>query len=128
VGLNSDESVTRLKGQGRPIIGQRGRAQMLAALGCVDYLVLFPETSVAPLVERVRPDVLVKAAQYGPDEVVGGDLVRSYGGQVVLAPLIDGMSTSQLVRTLQQSRDAAEEPTSDSSARRPGASGEDAAR
>jgi D-beta-D-heptose 7-phosphate kinase / D-beta-D-heptose 1-phosphate adenosyltransferase len=128
VGLNSDESVTRLKGEGRPIIGQRGRAQMLAALGCVDYVVLFPETSVAPLVERVRPDVLVKAAHYGPDEVVGGELVRSYGGQVVLAPLIDGMSTSQLVRTLQQSRDAGQTPTSAGSARRREASSEDAAR
>ena len=64
VGLNSDRSVRELKGPGRPIIDQQGRAEMLAALACVDYVVIFDEASVAGLVERVRPDVLVKAAQY----------------------------------------------------------------
>lgn len=98
VGLNSDESVAQLKGEGRPIIGERGRAQMLAALACVDYVVLFSETSVAPLVERVRPDILVKAAQYAPGEVVGGEFVERYGGQVVLAPLVEGFSTSEILQ------------------------------
>jgi len=98
VGLNSDESVERLKGEGRPIIGEGGRARMLAALACVDYVVLFSETSVAPLVERIRPDILVKAAQYAPGEVVGGDIVEGYGGQVVLAPLVEGFSTSEILQ------------------------------
>ncbi len=98
VGLNSDASVVRLKGEGRPIIGQQGRAQMLAALACVDYVVLFDETSVAPLVEQIRPDILVKAAQYAPEEVVGGDIVRSYGGQVMLAPVVEGLSTSEILQ------------------------------
>ncbi len=97
VGLNSDTSVISLKGEGRPIIGEQGRAQMLAALACVDYVVLFEETSVAPLVERVRPDILVKAAQYAPDEVVGGEIVQSYGGQVALAPVVEGLSTSEIL-------------------------------
>ena len=79
VGLNSDVSVVQLKGEGRPIIGEEGRAQMLAALACVDYVVLFDESSVAPLVGKIRPDVLVKAAQYAPDQVVGGDIVEGYG-------------------------------------------------
>ena len=100
VGLNSDSSVSRLKGDDRPIIGESGRAQMLAALACVDYVVLFEETSVAPLVERIRPDILVKAAQYTREEVVGGDFVQSYGGQVVLAPLAEGVSTSEILAKL----------------------------
>ncbi|MHB8899570.1 MAG: PfkB family carbohydrate kinase [Thermoguttaceae bacterium] len=98
VGLNSDESVVRLKGKGRPIIDQRGRAQMLAALACVDYVVIFDEPSVAALVELVRPDILVKAAQYAPEQVVGGDFVRSLGGQVVLAPVVEGLSTSEILQ------------------------------
>ena len=98
VGLNSDQSVSMLKGNGRPIIGQQGRAQMLAALTCVDYVVLFEETSVASLVGRVRPDILVKAAQYALDEVVGGEIVQSYGGQIVLAPLLNDISTSEILQ------------------------------
>ncbi|NLS92907.1 MAG: bifunctional heptose 7-phosphate kinase/heptose 1-phosphate adenyltransferase [Planctomycetaceae bacterium] len=97
VGMNNDVSVANLKGKGRPIIDEQGRAQMLAALACVDYVVLFEETSVAPLVDRVRPDILVKAAQYTPDEVVGGELVRSYGGRIALAPVVEGLSTTEIL-------------------------------
>ena len=100
VGLNSDSSIVRLKGLGRPVIGEEGRAQMLAALACVDYVILFEETSVASLVERIRPDILVKAAQYSVDEVVGGEFVQGYGGQVVLAPLADGISTSEIMERI----------------------------
>ena len=64
VGLNSDRSVRELKGPGRPIVDQQGRAEMLAALACVDYVVIFDDASVAGLVERVLPDVLVKGGQY----------------------------------------------------------------
>lgn len=104
VGLNSDGSVSRLKGDGRPVIGEQGRAQMLAALACVDYVVVFEDTSVASLVQRVRPDILVKASQYSIEEVVGGEFVQSYGGQVMLAPLTDGMSTSEILHRLRQVR------------------------
>ncbi len=97
VGLNSDRSVAELKGAGRPLIDEQGRADLLAALECVDYVVVFDDASVAPLVERVRPDVLVKAAQYGPEEVVGHEIVRSYGGRVELVPMRGAYSTSRLI-------------------------------
>jgi len=87
VGLNSDRSVTLLKGAGRPIVDAQGRAEMLAALACVDYVVLFDEPSVAGLVELVRPDVLVKAAEYSVEQIVGHEVVERHGGRVVPVPL-----------------------------------------
>jgi D-beta-D-heptose 7-phosphate kinase/D-beta-D-heptose 1-phosphate adenosyltransferase len=111
VAVNSDHSVRALKGLGRPLVDESGRAEMLAALGCVDYVVLFDETSVAHLVARVRPDVLVKGAQYSVEEVVGHDIVRSYGGQVVPVPMRPGYSTSDLIAKIrglpEQKRSAA---------------------
>jgi len=100
VGLNSDRSARELKGGGRPLVGQQGRAEMLAALRCVDYVVVFDETSVVGLVEAVAPDVLVKSAQYGPEEVVGHEIVRRYGGQIVLAPMVGEYSTSRLIERI----------------------------
>ncbi|NQT16585.1 MAG: bifunctional heptose 7-phosphate kinase/heptose 1-phosphate adenyltransferase [Planctomycetes bacterium] len=100
VGLNSDRSVAALKGAGRPIVDERGRAEMLAALGCVDYVVVFDEQSVAPLVGRVLPDVLVKSAQYATDEVVGHEIVERHGGRVVLAGMKPAYSTSELMEKI----------------------------
>lgn len=100
VGLNSDQSVRSLKGPGHPVVDQVGRADVLAALGCVDCVVWFDDTSVAGLVERIRPDVLVKADQYAPEQVVGHEFVRSYGGQVVLAPMKGCYSTSRLIASI----------------------------
>ncbi len=100
VGLNSDRSVRQLKGAGRPIIDEVGRATMLAALECVDYVVLFDEASVASLVDQIRPDVLVKAAQYGAEQVVGHEIVTSYGGRIHLAGMQGNYSTTELVRRL----------------------------
>jgi D-beta-D-heptose 7-phosphate kinase/D-beta-D-heptose 1-phosphate adenosyltransferase len=100
VGVNSDRSVCELKGPGRPIVDEQGRAAMLAALGCVDYVVVFDDVSVTGLVERVLPDVLVKAAQYGVEEVVGHEIVEQHGGQVVLAPMKPAYSTSALVEKI----------------------------
>jgi D-beta-D-heptose 7-phosphate kinase/D-beta-D-heptose 1-phosphate adenosyltransferase len=97
VGLNSDRSVRNLKGAGHPIIDQAGRAEMLAGLACVDYVVVFDETHVTPLVRRVLPDVLVKAAQYSVQEVVGHEIVQSHGGRVVLTPLKPSYSTTRLI-------------------------------
>ncbi len=93
VGLNSDRSVRALKGKGRPIVPQGGRARLLAALEAVDYVVVFDETSVEKLVRAVRPDVLVKADQYSTKEVVG----RSHAGRVELAPMLKGLSTTDLI-------------------------------
>lgn len=98
VAVNSDRSVRELKGPGRPIIDEQGRAEMLAALEAVDYVVLFDTASVAPVVERILPDVLVKAAHYGPEEVVGHEIVERHGGRVVLAPVEGDYSTTDLIR------------------------------
>ncbi|HUT87871.1 MAG TPA: D-glycero-beta-D-manno-heptose 1-phosphate adenylyltransferase [Thermoguttaceae bacterium] len=112
VGVNSDRSVRELKGPGRPIIDEQGRAAMLAALGCVDYVVVFDDASVTKLVERVLPDVLVKSAQYRVEEVVGHEIVQHHGGQVVLAPLKGGYSTTELIEKIAGlAADAAEGPS-----------------
>lgn len=97
VGLNSDRSVRALKGPDRPVIDQEGRAQMLAALACVDYVVIFDETSVEGLIGRVLPDVLVKSDQYTPEQVVGHQIVKQHGGHVVTVPMKPHYSTTRLI-------------------------------
>lgn len=97
VGLNSDRSVARLKGPGRPVVDEQGRAAMLAALETVDYVVIFDEISVQSLVERIRPDVLIKAAQYGKEQVVGWQVVERHGGRVVTVPMAGEYSTTRLI-------------------------------
>jgi D-beta-D-heptose 7-phosphate kinase/D-beta-D-heptose 1-phosphate adenosyltransferase len=100
VGLNSDGSARRLKGPGRPINSEQVRSRVLASLADVDYVVLFDETSVLPLIQQVRPDVLVKGGDYGHDEVVGHEFVESCGGQVKLAPAVKGLSTTELINRI----------------------------
>jgi D-beta-D-heptose 7-phosphate kinase/D-beta-D-heptose 1-phosphate adenosyltransferase len=102
VGLNDDASVRRLKGPGRPVIGERQRAAILAALGCVNYVVMFDEDTPLALLERLKPDVLVKGGTYTADEVVGHEFVQSYGGQVHVTRLVEGISTSGLLASLKQ--------------------------
>jgi D-beta-D-heptose 7-phosphate kinase/D-beta-D-heptose 1-phosphate adenosyltransferase len=104
VAVNSDRSVTRLKGVGRPILSQDDRAACLAALACVDGVVVFDEDTPLALLERVRPDVLVKGGDYRIDQVVGQDLVRELGGEVVLVPLVPGHSTTRLVERARTTR------------------------
>ena len=94
LGLNSDASVTRLKGSGRPLQDENSRAQVLVSLGDVDAVVIFDEDTPLTLIEAFRPDLLVKGADYTEEEVVGAVEVRSYGGEVYLATLVDGQSTS----------------------------------
>jgi len=98
VGLNSDRSGRELKGAGRPIVDQRGRAAMLAALECVDYVVIFDDASVAGLVERVVPDVLIKGGDYAVENILGRDVVLRNGGRVLTLPLTDDYSTTALVQ------------------------------
>ena len=100
VGLNSDASVRENKGPDRPICTEQERASLLAALSSVDFITIFEETSVHPLIEAVRPDVLVKGGDYDVKGVVGHELVLGYGGKVVLAPELDGLSTSNLVERI----------------------------
>jgi rfaE bifunctional protein nucleotidyltransferase chain/domain len=106
VGLNSDRSARMLKGPGHPIVDQHGRAAMLAALACVDYVVLFDHPSVAGLIERVVPDVLVKSAEYAVEEVVGHETVLAHGGRVALAPRQGDYSTTRLIERILETRDA----------------------
>ena len=96
VGLNTDRSVRRLKGKGRPLVPQAQRARLLAALESVDYVVLFDEATPARLVKRIRPEVLIKGEDYGGKRVVG----REHAGRVELAPLVKGLSTSELLRRI----------------------------
>ena len=97
VALNSDASVQGLKGPGRPVQSEISRAQILASMADVDLVVVFSEATPLALIERLRPDVLVKGSDYSLKEVVGGDLVTSYGGQVHLADLVEGFSTTATV-------------------------------
>jgi D-beta-D-heptose 7-phosphate kinase/D-beta-D-heptose 1-phosphate adenosyltransferase len=97
VAVNSDRSVRELKGPGRPVLDEQGRSEMLAAMSCVDYVVVFDEASVAGLVERIQPDVLVKADQYTTEQVVGHESVLRRGGQVVSVPTKPRYSTTDLI-------------------------------
>ena len=98
VGVNSDRSVRRLKGAGRPIVPLRERMEILAALRAVDGVVPFGGATPARLIVRIRPDVLVKGADYRKAEIVGRDTVEAAGGRVVTVPLRRGRSTSGLIR------------------------------
>ena len=98
VGLNSDASTARLKGQGRPINPAEGRAEVLAALEAVDVVVVFDEDTPLELIKRVRPAVLVKGADYRLEDVVGREVVEAAGGDVILVGLVPGQSTSGLVQ------------------------------
>jgi D-beta-D-heptose 7-phosphate kinase / D-beta-D-heptose 1-phosphate adenosyltransferase len=97
VAMNSDRSVRELKGAGRPIVDEQGRAEMLAALACVDCVVIFDDRSVGGLVERVAPDVLVKGGEYSVDQIVGSETVLDRGGCVVPVVMKSTYSTSALV-------------------------------
>lgn len=100
VGLNSDASVRALKGADRPVNTLEARALVLAGLECVDFVTVFDDTTPIGLIEELRPDVLVKGADYAWNEVVGAEFVESYGGRVHLAPLCDGYSTTRLLKKL----------------------------
>ena len=100
VGLNSDRSVRALKGPQRPICRQRQRARVLSAIEVIDYIVIFDEDTPQKLIEAVRPDVLIKGEDWRHKGVVGRKVVESYGGRVVLAPLVKGLSTTDLVNRI----------------------------
>jgi D-beta-D-heptose 7-phosphate kinase/D-beta-D-heptose 1-phosphate adenosyltransferase len=100
VGLNSDASVTRLKGEGRPILSAADRAQVLGGLDAVDFVVVFDEDTPEAVIRELRPQALVKGGDYTEASVVGAPFVRSYGGDVVLIPLVEGRSTSSMVARL----------------------------
>ncbi len=100
VGLNSDDSVRSLKGNGRPIMNQEDRAFLLANLVCVDYVVTFIEETPLNLIQSLLPDVLVKGADWSVDNIVGKDVVEQYGGEVVTIELTPGRSSSSVIETI----------------------------
>ena len=100
VGVNSDASVRRLKGAGRPLVPQRARCEVLAALEMVDYVVVFGADTPQALIAAVQPDVLVKGGDWTPDRIVGADLVRARGGIVRSLRFAPGYSTSALVERI----------------------------
>jgi rfaE bifunctional protein nucleotidyltransferase chain/domain len=100
VGLNSDASVHRIKGPSRPIQNQSDRAAILLALKPVDYVVIFGEDTPEKLIRAVKPDVLVKGADYKESQIVGASFVRSYGGKVRRVRLTPGRSTTKIIRKL----------------------------
>ncbi len=100
VGLNSDRSVRRIKGASRPILDQDMRARVLEALACVDYITLFDDPDPLQLILALKPDVLVKGADWEEDRIVGAREVRDTGGDVVRVPLVPGISTSEIIRRI----------------------------
>jgi rfaE bifunctional protein nucleotidyltransferase chain/domain len=100
VGLNSDDSVRRLKGPGRPLVDARGRAIVLGSLRCVDGITLFGQDTPRELILRVRPAVLVKGGDYRAEEVVGASDLPQWGGRLEILPFQGGYGTSELIRRI----------------------------
>ena len=104
VAVNSDASVRRLgKGADRPVVSERERARLVAALQCVDVVVVFDEVTPLELIRRLRPEVLVKGADYARDAIVGADDVEGWGGRVVRVPIVPGYSTTDMLARLRKS-------------------------
>ena len=97
IGMNTDASVQKLKGPGRPVNNEHARADVLAAIGFVDAVLFFDEETPYELIKKVQPDVLVKGSDYEINNIVGHDIVESYGGQIATIPLVDGYSTTSII-------------------------------
>jgi len=104
VGVNSDRSVRANKGPGRPIVPEAERAELLAALDCVDAVVIFDEDTPEAVVGALQPDILVKGADWAADAIVGRDIVEARGGRVVRVPLAPGYSTSSIIEKIRRGR------------------------
>jgi D-beta-D-heptose 7-phosphate kinase/D-beta-D-heptose 1-phosphate adenosyltransferase len=101
VGVNSDASVKRLKGPQRPIQNESDRAEILAALGCVDYTIIFEEDTPLELIKQVMPQILVKGGDWKPESIVGSDIVTAAGGVVMSLSFIEGRSTTQIISKIE---------------------------
>jgi D-beta-D-heptose 7-phosphate kinase/D-beta-D-heptose 1-phosphate adenosyltransferase len=101
VAVNSDRSVRAIKGPARPLNPEQERAEVLAALACVDAAVIFDEDTPLEIIRRLRPDVLVKGADWQASAIVGRDIVEARGGRVIRIPLAEGYSTSAIIRKIQ---------------------------
>ena len=102
LGLNSDASVKRIKSDYRPIVSQDQRAEILAGLACVDFIIIFDEPDPLALIQTIKPDVLIKGADWEEEDIIGSDVVKSYGGSVVRVEVVPGISTSQIIQRILQ--------------------------
>lgn len=102
LGLNSDASVRRLKGPARPINGEQDRAEVVAGLAAIDYVVIFDEPTAEPLVELLKPDIYVKGGDYTVERLPEARIVASYGGETLLIPEVPGRSSSNVIQKIQQ--------------------------
>ena len=100
VGLNSDKSVNTIKGGKRPIVSEAQRAEVLASLWCVDYVTIFNEPDPLKLIRAIKPDVLIKGADWSEDKIIGADFVKKNGGKVVRIPIIPEASTSSIIQKI----------------------------
>ncbi len=104
VGVNSDDSVGRLKGGGRPLMKLEERLSILVALRPVDYVTVFEENTPLETIRALKPDVLVKGAEYEIDEIVGADVVEENGGKVIRVDMVEGRSTTAIINRIRESR------------------------
>lgn len=100
LGLNSDASIKQIKGENRPIIEENQRARVVAALGCIDHVVIFEEPDPGRLIEQVSPDVLVKGADWPEDQIIGGDFVKARGGRIERVSFEHDISTTQIIERI----------------------------
>ena len=103
IGLNSDTSIQKLKGENRPIIDEQARSILLAALSFVDAVILFPEDTPINLISALLPDVLAKGGDYEIDNIVGHEIVQYNGGKVILVPFVDGFSSTTIIEKIKNS-------------------------
>jgi len=96
LGLNSDDSVRRIKGSPRPIVSEEERAFVVAGLQSVDFVVIFEQDTPYELIRLLKPDILVKGGDWKPEDIVGSDIVQGYGGRVLSLPYLEGISTTEL--------------------------------
>src|SRR5213593_61353 len=104
VAINSDRTVRELKGEGRPLVNERERAEILAALRQVDFVTIFDDVSPRSLIARLLPDVLVKGGDYALDEIHGREEVEAAGGKVISLPFVEGASTSGIIERMKETR------------------------
>ncbi len=104
VGVNSDASIRRIKGEKRPIVDEKNRLYLVAALGSVDFVVLFEEDTPLDIIKKIRPDILIKGADWKKKGIVGADFIKSYGGRVTTVELVKGLSTTNLIKIIAQTK------------------------
>ena len=103
VGLNSDNSIQKIKGKSRPIIDEDSRALLLAALSFVDAVILFSEETPIKLITDIKPDILAKGGDYEKKSIIGHDIIKKNGGEVILIPYIDGFSSTNIINKIKKS-------------------------